>query len=161
MIKHRKEIGRIGRTMIIIETIKKRVNNTTVAITIINQIVAINYHKIRVGPNQIETREVDNTMTKITMIVYPSVTEGRRWVRTLTEGTRAVRVAIVKGKTKSQVWISTTSGRPTINKHTKDSITKNKRTRLKDLTSRVTKIAHQIIPLKPRQRINHTKQVNQ
>ena len=48
----------------------------------------------------------------IRIVVNPSVTEGRRRVRTLTKGTRAVRDATVKSNIKNQVWTFIKNGSP-------------------------------------------------
>ena len=61
------------------------------------------------------TRIVD-----IETIVYPSVTEERRRVRTLIKGTRAVRVTTARNNTISQVWTSITNGSIKTNSHTND-----------------------------------------
>ena len=107
---------------------------SSIIATHIARTVAVSTHiKSEVVDN---IRETTNTMKIIDtrIIVYPSVTEGRRWIRTLTKGTRAVRVATAKRNIKNQVWTSITNGSLTINSHTNDSTTKKDRTQLRDLT---------------------------
>ena len=74
------------------------------------------------------SKRVVYTQTGTAMIVNPSVTEGRRRVRTLTKGTRAVRVTTAIDKTTSLVRTSIINGSPTINKQARDNTSKKVQT---------------------------------
>ena len=82
------------------------------------------------GIKAIKTTRIADIRT----IVYPSVTEGRRWVRTLTKRTRAVRVATAVDKTTSLVRTSIVNGSPTTKNQARDNTSKREQTQPKDLT---------------------------
>ena len=77
------------------------------------------------------SKRVVYTQTGTTTIVNPSVTEGRKGVRTLTKGTRAVRVA---NRTMSRARASIINGSPTTNNQARDDTNMRVQTQPRDLT---------------------------
>ena len=75
---------------------------------------------IRVIRKKVTTKTVNKRVATIRsdtpMIVNPSVTEGRRWVRTLIKGTQVARTAIAITKTIEQARSFTTTGKHKIAK---------------------------------------------